>query len=56
MSDTRSLRDHLGPAGYAATFAVVVVACLAVGIAVSMLVTAIRGTTPISPGDRVVAR
>jgi hypothetical protein len=43
MSDTRSLREHLGPAGYAATFAIVVVACLALGIAVSMLVTATRG-------------
>jgi hypothetical protein len=60
MSDTRSLREHLGPAGYAVTFATVVLACLALGVAVSMLVTGTRNparaTAPIAPAALVVAR
>ena len=60
MNGTRSLRDHLGPAGYAVTFTTVVLACLALGVAVSSLVTSTRNTghatAPIIPASLVVAR
>jgi hypothetical protein len=39
---SRSLRDHLGPLGFTITLAAVVLAFLALGVGVSLLVKALR--------------
>jgi len=45
-----TLFNHLGKIGYLVTLFAVVIACLAVGAAISLLVSAGRGpTAPISP-------
>jgi hypothetical protein len=60
MTDTRSLREQLGPMGYAVTFASVVGVCLALGVALSILRptsrSAIRATAPISPAGIVLSK
>ena len=46
---SKSLREHLGNAGYAVTFVSAVGACLALGFALSMIVTAARRPAIVAP-------
>ena len=55
-----SLREHLGPLGFTITFVTVVLACLALGAAVSMLIPTVRRAPIVAPthgaiGHAVVA-
>ena len=44
-----SLRDHLGPLDFAIALVTVVVACLALGAGISMLVQTVRQTPIVAP-------